>query len=588
MAAIAVVCLAGGAVFGIAGPALADDAPVVSTTTSTATVPATAPAPATAPTDSQPTPPAKEKEPVAADPAPVAPDSAPAPHKPAAVVPQSHKDSTPPEPETSTKTDTHGGSCHGTDTKTDARQQTTDGNGCDHPLVATASVSFIDATCHAAEKLVLGEAINATWGAVTDPAGRDDYSVTATANDGAKFAGGLSMVTFHGKLDPVDHGRHCHGMTDTKVKFCHATGNDTNPYVKLHTSVKAFFQAGHDTHPMDIVPPFTSFKHGHTVNFPGLNWDAHGKAIFKNGCHEMPVPSVATATVSFTDATCTTAQQLVLGDVANATWGQITDPAGPDDYTVTATANTGAQFAGGLTELTFHGELNPIDNGPNCAPAIATATVSFTDATCTTAQQLVLGDVANATWGQITDPAGPDDYTVTATANTGAQFAGGLTELTFHGELNGVIDPLDPRCQLPTEALVLPVVAFTQFTCDSDGSITLGVAKGYNPTHVTFTVNGVAGIRSGTYAVTKAGTTTVTAQPVAPNGLEPRWVTPAAFRFAIPSKADCGVVTSTSVPGSKLAFTGVTDPIPALALGGGFLFLGITAHHLGRRRRTIK
>ncbi|MDQ1574229.1 MAG: hypothetical protein QOH44_1788 [Actinomycetota bacterium] len=510
MAAIAVVCLAGGAVFGIAGPALADDAPVVSTTTSTGTAPATAPAPATASTDSQPTPVAKEKEPVTAEPAPVAHDSAPAPQKPAPVVPQSHKDSTPVEPDTSTKTDTHGGSCHGTDTKTDARQQTSDGNGCDHPLVATASVSFIDATCRSAEKLVLGEAINATWGAVTDPAGGDDYSVTATANDGAKFAGGLSMVTFHGKLDPVDHGRHCHSMTDTKVKFCHATGNDTNSYVKLHTSVKAFFQAGHDTHQMDIVPPFTSFKHGHTINFPGLNWDAHGKAIFKKGCHEMPVPSVATATVSFTDATCTTAQQLVLGDVVNATWGQITDPAGPDDYTVTATANTGAQFAGGLTEL------------------------------------------------------------------------------TFHGELNGVIDPLDPRCQLPTEALVLPVVAFTQFTCDSDGSITLGVAKGYNPTHVTFTVNGVAGIRSGTYAVTKAGTTTVTAQPVAPNGLEPRWVTPAAFTFAIPSKADCGVVTSTSVPGSKLAFTGVTDPIPALALGGGFLFLGITAHHLGRRRRTIR
>jgi hypothetical protein len=449
-------------------------------------------------------------------------------------------------------------------------------------------VTFIDATCRAAEQLVLGEAVNATWGAVTDPAGRDDYSVTATANDGAKFAGGLSMVTFHGKLDPVKHDRHCHGTTDTKVKFCHATGHASNPYVKIHTTVKTFFQAGHDTHQLDIVPPFDYIKHGHTINFPGLNWDAHGKAILKKGCHEMTVPSVATASVSFIDPTCTAAQQLVLGDVVNATWGQVSDPDGPDDYTVTATANNGAQFAGGLSTLTFHGELNPIDNGPSCATAIATAAVSFTDATCAAGASVVLGEVVNATWGEITDPEGSDDYTVTATANTGAQFAGGLSELTFHGELDGVIDPLDPRCQLPTEALVLPVVAFTQFTCDSDGSMTLGVANGYDPTHVTFTVNGVAGILSGTYVVTKAGTTTVTAQPVPPNGLEPRWVTPAAFTFAIPSAVDCGVVTSTSGPGSKLAFTGVTDPIPALALGGGFLFLGITAHQLGRRRRTIK
>jgi hypothetical protein len=506
MAAIAVVCLAGGAVFGIAGPALADDAPVVSTTTSTAA----ATTPTTAPTDSQPTPVIEEQAPVATEPAPAVTDPAPAPQERAAVVPQPSAESTPAEPETSTKTDTHGGSCHATDTKTDARQQTSHGNGCDHPLVARASVSFIDATCRAAEQLVLGEAINATWGAVTDPAGRDDYSVTATANDGAKFAGGRSMVTFHGQLDPTDHGRHCHGMTNTKVKFCHATGSDTNPYVKIHTTVKTFFQAGHDTHQMDIVPPFTYFKHGHTINFPGLNWDAHGKAILKKGCHEMTVPSVATASVSFTDATCTVAQQLVLGDVVNATWGEVTDPEGSENYSVTATANTGAQFAGGLSEL------------------------------------------------------------------------------TFHGELDGVLDPLDPRCQLPTEALVLPVVAFTQFTCDSDGSMTLGVANGYDPTHVTFTVNGVAGILSGTYVVTKAGTTTVTAQPVPPNGLEPRWITPAAFTFAIPSAADCGVVTSTSGPGSKLAFTGVTDPIPALALGGGFLFLGIAARHLGRRRRTIK
>jgi LPXTG-motif cell wall-anchored protein len=32
----------------------------------------------------------------------------------------------------------------------------------------------------------------------------------------------------------------------------------------------------------------------------------------------------------------------------------------------------------------------------------------------------------------------------------------------------------------------------------------------------------------------------------------------------------------------------VTDPIPALALGGGFLFLGTAALYLHRRRQTTR
>jgi hypothetical protein len=80
--------------------------------------------------------------------------------------------------------------------------------------------------------------------------------------------------------------------TDTKkVEFCHATGSESNPYVLLDTSVNAFYQAGHDTHQggRDIVPPFSYKKQGQTISFPGLNWDATGQAIFKNGC-EVPKP----------------------------------------------------------------------------------------------------------------------------------------------------------------------------------------------------------------------------------------------------------------------------------------------------------
>lgn len=80
--------------------------------------------------------------------------------------------------------------------------------------------------------------------------------------------------------------------TDSKkVEFCHATGSESNPFVLLNTSVNAFYQAGHDTHQggRDIVPPFSYKKKGQTISFPGLNWDATGQAIFKNGC-EVPKP----------------------------------------------------------------------------------------------------------------------------------------------------------------------------------------------------------------------------------------------------------------------------------------------------------
>jgi len=70
----------------------------------------------------------------------------------------------------------------------------------------------------------------------------------------------------------------------------------------------------------------------------------------------------ATAMVSFREASCLAPQQLVLGPIFNARWGEITDPEGPLDYSVTATADPGAEFvnggpASGTTELTFDGML---------------------------------------------------------------------------------------------------------------------------------------------------------------------------------------------------------------------------------------
>ncbi|UDF14135.1 LPXTG cell wall anchor domain-containing protein [Antiquaquibacter oligotrophicus] len=453
-----------------------------------------------------------------------------------------------------------------------------------------------------------------------------------------------------------------------KIAFCHATASETNPFNFIETSVNAFFQAGHDTHQNfeDIVPPFSYVKQGDTIDFPGLNWDAEGQAIFNAGCSTPDdQPLLATASVSFTAATCSSPQLLVLGAITNASWGTVTDPEGDLDYRVVATADDGAEFAGGAGELVFEGQLDPIDSGLSCdttevkkiefchatgseqnpyvlletsvnaffqaghdthqnfedivppfsyvkqgqvinfpglnwdaegqaffeqgcgtevTPKIATAEVSITPATCESGEMLVLGPVVNATWGEVSGPVGPSNYSVTATATGDATFEGGLSQLTFQGELDGPLDPTAPPCDLPVQSLVLPTVSFTQFTCTSQGSITLGVAEGYNPDFVRFTVNGASGLTVGTYPAAP-GLATVTAQAVEPHQLEPEWVNPPAFAFVAPTATECSTPVAPTKPSSTvLAHTGGSATGPALGIGLAVLLAGAGAVYLSRRR----
>lgn len=55
-----------------------------------------------------------------------------------------------------------------------------------------------------------------------------------------------------------------------KVTFCHATGSASNPYVRLTTSVRAFYHAGHIGHQdgRDIYPEFSYVVKGETYAVP--------------------------------------------------------------------------------------------------------------------------------------------------------------------------------------------------------------------------------------------------------------------------------------------------------------------------------
>lgn len=77
-----------------------------------------------------------------------------------------------------------------------------------------------------------------------------------------------------------------------KVQLCHAKPPATaaNGWNKITVSIKSVKQAqnvkGHDKHKADIIPPFKYGKY----QYPGKNWDAEGKAIYRNGCKLPPPP----------------------------------------------------------------------------------------------------------------------------------------------------------------------------------------------------------------------------------------------------------------------------------------------------------
>ncbi|WP_010203415.1 hypothetical protein [Salinibacterium sp. PAMC 21357] len=236
----------------------------------------------------------------------------------------------------------------------------------------------------------------------------------------------------------------------------------------------------------------------------------------------------------------------------------------------------------------------------SCPPielAQATAEVALSTAGCSAPQQLILGPIANATWGEVTDPEGPLDYSVTATADAGAEFASGpelrvstgVTTLTFAGTLDPQLDPADPECDLVTLGLLMPAVTFSQASCTAAGSYTLGTAAGYDPALVTFTVDGVAGMVAGTYPVANSGAVAVSAQAVAPNGLEFDWVDPAAFTFAVPSDDDCGSALPTlALRLPTLAFTGGGGVGPLWwLLSTSMILLGAAAIYVRRRMDAV-
>lgn len=102
-------------------------------------------------------------------------------------------------------------------------------------------------------------------------------------------------------------------------------------------------------------------------------------------------------------------------------------------------------------------------------PYDASAEVTFTTPTCDAGQDIALGAIANATWGDL-DIDAEGNYSVTATANEGHLFPGGLATKTFSGTLLG---PDTSQCEPDLECLPRSAVSYTYVPATNSGVITV-------------------------------------------------------------------------------------------------------------------
>ncbi len=75
---------------------------------------------------------------------------------------------------------------------------------------------------------------------------------------------------------------------NVKVRLCHATASERNPYRSITVSINSVQKCedvrGHGGHTNDIIPPFPFGD----CSYPGKNWDDDGRAIWENYCEIIP------------------------------------------------------------------------------------------------------------------------------------------------------------------------------------------------------------------------------------------------------------------------------------------------------------
>jgi len=415
-------------------------------------------------------------------------------------------------------------------------------------------------------------------------------------------------------LAPQSAETHAHNP----VTLCHATPADTaaEGWHTITVDDDSVFKEGHaGEHDADIIPAFDYWTEDHGVwtenHFDGKNLDTvfsdgkTGQQILDNDCKiGLTAAAAATGETCNDDAlvpgyiTVTLDDHLVYS-IDNGASFDATGKTGPlvtggtytvtvkvlpqykNDFTVTPTSFV-------FTIAAFDGECGG-SVGASVAPAAA-ATNQTCNADDPEDQFLVNGYITVFTLDKIS-------YVITAdsdagqtpipydsvTGKTGPLAAGAYTivpsakptfELTSTDALHRTILAFDGKCQLSTDAVVIPLVQKDP-GCSAIGSYTLSNNVN-DPTAVIWTVNGST-VAAGPHTVAAPATVTVHADANAPAfGLDGTPQVDWTLTFADP--ATCGNLKT-------LALTGTQDGTPMLAASALMMLLGVALVRSGLRAR---
>lgn len=339
---------------------------------------------------------------------------------------------------------------------------------------------------------------------------------------------------------------------------------------------------------------------------------ANGKVTIKaSDCTQVDKLD-ASASVSVTSPTCTTAAKLVYGAFSNIKWSGTADgTTGPSSYSVTATAVSGHKFADGTASKTFSGnlpgkDLSLCDKVTPVAPTITQATGQCvgTDWTVTKATVVLLDtdkyqydDYGQDNDGKLELDAGTYTFHVTAKSGTVLQDGNGFV----NGSITITIDPLgETDCSdIPTQTVVfvqqgclpsgnaggftrggIASLAATTTGVFAPGTITIPDVPGIRY-EITLKNGDTANIPAGVWYLTMDGTKS--GEPyfgsliinAYPTGVQQLTGT-TQWKFTPTDPRPCGLAST----GANPAMIGIGVP-----LAGGLLLLGVVAIFLVRRMR---
>ena len=385
---------------------------------------------------------------------------------------------------------------------------------CKGIKAASAEIVVNPGTCTAQGTIVGGATVNATFAAaVYSGPGNVNYSITATAIDGAKFPAGAGVngdgtkKTFTGVRPAQLSTDQC--VASAAVKLIDPTCDAPGSVVGINPMNATFGAPQYNG--LNYTITATATGSAKFAAGDGVSMDGKTKTFTGQVQAQLPASQcAASADVSVKPATCEASGYVVGINPVNATFAAPTYDNGT--YTIVATATGIAKFAAGDgvsqngKTKTFTG---PYQSKLSPADCVASADVKTTPATCAADGTVVGKDAVNATFAAPTYDNGT--YTIVATATGVATFPAGEgvspngKTKTFTGSY---------QLKLPSsECVAAASVTTAPATCTADGYVVLGPI-----TNATF---GGPNYSNGTYTIvaTATGVATFPAGPgVTDNG----------------------------------------------------------------------